>query len=284
MKITCIALDLDRTTLNSQGRLSEKNRQAINSAIDSGIQIVVASGRALRSLPGEILDVKGIRYAVTSNGASVYDLHTGECLKQHKMTAASVEAILHFTEHPDVAYEGFINGKPYGQREYVEDPVRFGSARAAVPYVQRTREPVENIRAFLLEHREDLNSLDVVTGDRALKGKLWEQLNRNVPDIYITSSMPHLLEISHKESGKHSGTRFLLEYLGLSRSGLAAFGDGDNDAELLKFAACGIAVENASAICRAAADWITRSNDQDGVAYAIERILEANEKDVLFVL
>ena len=67
--------------------------------------------------------------------------------------------------------------------------------------------------------------------------------------------------------------RFLLEYLGLNREGLAAFGDGDNDKELLAYARIGIAMENASPECKRAADWIAPSNDRDGVAWGIEKIL-----------
>ena len=79
MRIRCIALDLDRTTLNSEGHLSERNRRAIERAISSGIQIAVASGRSLDSLPGEVLEIPGIRYAITSNGAAVYDLKGKIC-------------------------------------------------------------------------------------------------------------------------------------------------------------------------------------------------------------
>lgn len=276
MKISCIALDLDRTTLNSQGRLSETTKKTIKRAIASGIQIVVASGRALRSLPEELLEIEGIRYAITSNGAAVYDLRTRECLKEYRLTSASVEEILRRTEKLGVAYEAFIDGKPYGQKEYVKDPVRFGATPASVPYVQRTRQPVENIREFILSNKERLNSLDVVVKDEETKEKIWADLKQNVPDLYITSSIIQLLEISYKDCGKHSGARFLLDYLGIPQQELAAFGDGDNDAELLRFAGLGIAVANASPGCQAAADEITLSNDEDGVARAIEKILDGN--------
>ena len=71
MKIKCIALDLDRTTLASDGHLSRENREALEEAIRAGIHVAVASGRSLDSLPEEIMDIPGIRYAITSNGAAV---------------------------------------------------------------------------------------------------------------------------------------------------------------------------------------------------------------------
>lgn len=272
-KVTCIALDLDQTTLNHQGRLSERNRQAIESAIRKGVQIVIASGRAVSALPDDICNINEIRYAITSNGAAVYDLHTKECLKQYKMTGDSIEKILHYTKNLEVAYETFINGQAYGQKEYVEDPVRFGASPMAIPYIQSTRKPVTNIRDFLLDYKEQIESIDVVVKDENLKKKLWKVFEENISDIYVTSSVQQLLEISYQKSGKHSGAAYILEYLGLSREGLAAFGDGDNDAELLKFAEIGIAMENASDACKEAADAVTLSNDADGVAYWIEKLL-----------
>ena len=62
VEITCIALDLDGTTLNPQGRLGRRNREAIKKALDAGIQVVAASGRSLDSLPKDILEIEGIQY------------------------------------------------------------------------------------------------------------------------------------------------------------------------------------------------------------------------------
>ena len=82
------------------------------------------------------------------------------------------------------------------------------------------------------------------------------------------------MEISHREAGKHSGVRFVTELLGLSPEAVAAFGDGDNDADMLAYVGCGIAVANASPACLAAADLVTGHHDEDGVAQGIYQILD----------
>ena len=282
MQIKCIALDLDRTTLNSQGHLSKANRAAIERAVDAGIHVVLASGRALDSLPAEVTDIKGIRYAITSNGAAVYDLRTGKCLRQYKMTRESLNEILKYTVPErvygyfagmEISYEAFIDGRAYAEKRYVDDPVRFGAMPHAVAYIQGTRTPVEDMRAFIREHIEELDCIDLVVKSEELKARLWKTLQENVEDVYITSSVRQLLEISHIDAGKDSGAAFLMKYLGLEREELAAFGDGDNDTGLLKYAGIGFAVANASAACLAAADEIVASNDENGVAQGIERIL-----------
>lgn len=269
--IRCVALDLDGTTLNSQGKLSERTRQAIRAVLERRIHVIVASGRPVSSLPEEVVGIPGIRYAVTSNGAVVRDLETGEILREYKLTPEAAEEILKLTEGMDVAYETFIAGIPYAQASYVADPVRYGAAATAVSYVRRTRKPVEDIRGFIRRHKEELDSIDVVI--REGKEALWKKLETQVEDIYVTSSVPQLLEISYKEAGKASGVRFLLDHLKIAREHLAAFGDGDNDSGMLRLAGVGVAVANAVPGCLAAADRITGSNDEDGVAAELERIL-----------
>ena len=68
----------------------------------------------MSSLPDDICSIQGIRYAITSNGAAVYDLRTKNCLKQYKMTGGSVEKILAYTREEEVAYEAFLDGQAYG--------------------------------------------------------------------------------------------------------------------------------------------------------------------------
>ena len=167
MSIRCIALDLDRTTLNSAGQLSERNRKAMEQAIESGIQIAVASGRSLDSLPAAVLEIPGIRYAITSNGAAVYDLEERTCLRQYKLTAEAVRDILRWTEEADVTFEACIDGKPYAEKDYVEDPVRFGAMPQSIPYIQGTREPVENMRHVILRHAVEMNCIDDVVKSEA---------------------------------------------------------------------------------------------------------------------
>lgn len=283
MEIKCIALDLDRTTLDSQGHLSEENRTAIGRAASAGIHVVVASGRSLDSLPAEITEIPGVRYAITSNGAAVYDLCERKCLRQFKMTPESVEDILRHTEQgrmkieyleeTEISYEAFIDGRAFAESRYVVDPVRFGAMPQAIPYIQSTRRPIEDMRTFIRDHKSELDCIDLVVKSEEMKNKLWKNLRENVSDVYITSSVKQLLEISHRDAGKESGAKFLLEYLGLTREELAAFGDGDNDSGLLKYAGIGFAVANASPECREAADEIVASNDEYGVAQGINKIL-----------
>lgn len=278
MKVKCIALDLDRTTLNSQGGLSSRNKRAIQAAIDRAIHVVVASGRPAEALPAEITEIPGIRYAVVSNGALVWDLRKKERIQEYKLAPESVEQLLAVSAKAasdwgiEVAYEIPVNGAAYAQASYVQDPVRYGARAESIAYIQKTRRPVDDILAFIQEHIRELDCMNIVVGER--KKELWDKILEEVEDIYVTTSVKQLLEITHKDGGKASGMRFLLERLGIEAGQLLAFGDGDNDKELLKMAGLGIAVENAVPGCKEAADEITLSNDDDGVAVVLEQLLD----------
>ena len=274
MDIKCIALDLDRTTLNAQGKLSKANEEAIRKAVAKGIHVCIASGRAFDTLPQDVVSIPGIEYAITSNGAAVYRIQDKQCLRSYVLTEQSVKKILELTKDFPVTYEGFIRGTAYAAKEYIEDTVKFGPTEHAVAYVQSTRHLQDDIVSFLKQHDDELDSMDIVVKDEAQKQKVIEVLKAEVEDIYITSSISQLVEISYKDAGKRSGVKFITEYLGLNPKQVAAFGDADNDIDMLEYAGCGIAMENASNGLLAVADVVTLHHDRDGVAYALKNILK----------
>lgn len=274
MDIKCIALDLDRTTLNAQGKLSKANEEAIRKAVAKGIHVCIASGRAFDTLPQDVVSIPGIEYAITSNGAAVYRIQDKQCLRSYVLTEQSVKKILELTKDFPVTYEGFIRGTAYAAKEYIEDPVKFGATEHAVAYVKSTRHLQDDIVSFLKQHDDELDSMDIVVKDEAQKQKVIEVLKAEVEDIYITSSISQLVEISYKDAGKRSGVKFITEYLGLNPKQVAAFGDADNDIDMLEYAGCGIAMENASNGLLAVADAVTLHHDRDGVSYALKNILK----------
>ncbi len=273
MKIECIALDLDRTTLDGEGHLSKGNRQALLQAMANGIHVIVASGRAFATLPEEIITLPGIEYAVTGNGAAMYHVPTGRCLHRYRLEEEDVAAIMKATQGEPVAYEAFIDGVAYAGREYIENPQAFGATPQAAEYVKKTRHMTEDIHAFIMDHKRELDSMDLIVGNEECIEKIWRLTEQCAENIYITSSIRQLIEIAHRNAGKHSGVKYFMERLGLKREHVAAFGDADNDVDMLSFAGCGIAMENASEKCKAAADYVTKHHKEDGVAYGLREIL-----------
>lgn len=277
MKIKCIVLDLDGTTLDWQGRLSVENRRALLQAIEKGIHIIVASGRAFDTLPADILTLPGIEYAVTGNGAAMYHIATGKCLIRYYLRKEDVQAIMGIVSAGAVTYEAFVEGVAYADREFIENPAVYGATPQALEYVRTTRHVVGNIREFIKEHVAVLDSLDIIVGEEWLKEWVWKRIQYCTKEVYLTSSADRLIEISHQKAGKHSGVQYFMELLNIKREEIAAFGDADNDVEMLRFAGCGIAMENGSEKCKKAADYVTRHHAQDGVAHGMREILQVIE-------
>jgi hypothetical protein len=274
MGIKCIALDLDRTTLNGDGRLSVENKKTLEELIAAGIEVVIASGRVYDTLPEDVVQVEGIHYAVCGNGSMVHRVPNGECIRRCGLSPEALETVLAVTEDEVVTYEGFIDGKAYAAKEYIENPVKYGATPQAVAYVQATRIMRDDIVAFLRENKNRLDSMDVIVRDEVTKRRIWNKLASASDEVYITSSVEQLLEIADKDAGKAAGVRFVAEQLGLRREEVAAFGDADNDIDMLKYAGVGIAVENASPGCKAAADYVTKHHAEDGVTYGVREILK----------
>lgn len=264
-----VALDLDETLLDQDSRLSPGNRSALEAAVKQGVAIAIATGRAFETVPEDILGFPGVRYAICSNGAGVYELSTGKALVRYQLNPAAVARVLSLAEGENLTYEAFINGRAYAQRDYVEDPSGYMTDAATVQYVQASRRPVPDILAFVRQHQAELDSLDLVAGDMTVKKSMMEKLAA-VDGIYVTTSVPRLVEISDMSCGKHRALAFLADYLGIPRERVCAFGNADNDADMLLWAGTGIAVANSSPACLRAADVVTAHYLEDGVAQALK--------------
>lgn len=275
MDVKLIALDLDGTTLTSNGHLTDETKESLMAAMDNGTTVCIASGRAFDSLPEEVLDVPGIEYAITSNGASIYRTKNKELIKAYKLLPESVDLILSMSKkYKKIAFECFINGTAYTSKSYGLDLESVGDNVRSAEYVRRTRHLVDDIEWFIMENRNNLDCMNIIVGESKVRSQIVHEVTNKTSDVYITSASPVMLEFSYKDCGKDSGLRFLSDYLGIDRDLIVAFGDADNDIDMIRFAGAGVAMANACQALKEAADYETLSNDEDGVAYALKNILE----------
>ena len=277
MKIKLIALDLDDTTLGTGGILSEYNRSALIAAIESGMEMVVASGRNYHSLPSCITDIPGIRYAIVSNGAAVYDISKDKCLSRQYLPKSAAELVLGELQKLESCRAEVISDSiAYAPSDYLADPLRFSPPTLSphiVEYLQTTRTPVEDFHTFAYENSHRLDCINLTFTSAASRIQFQETIASLTDELYLTSSIAHLLEISNKNTGKGAGLRTLCEILNIPLSQTAACGNGDNDIDMLKSAHIGAAVENATEDCKAASDVIIERNTENGVGKFIYKII-----------
>ena len=274
MGIRLIAMDLDQTVLNREGKLSETTRRVLEELLEKGICVVPASGRPLAAFPEDVLALKGLEYAIASNGTAIYHLPSDACLARFSLSLQTAEQILGLTKGLPVAHEFYLRGKAWASADYGEHPEKYGAVGKTAEYIRATRSPFEDAGEFVRRHERDLDCMDVVVAQEGLKRKVTEEIVRSCRGIYVTTSDSRLIEVADERAGKHRAMTYLAKRLHIPAEGTAAFGDGDNDAEMLKAAGVGIAMENATALCREAADYVTLSHEKDGGAGGIRKILE----------
>lgn len=271
MKYTCIAADLDGTLLDSGKKVSDRTRRILSSLEKSGISFLPATGRPFFAIGQDVLSLPGVRYAVVSNGVAVYDAAAQKPVYALHLPDAFVPRLLDAMKGEDVAYECMYAGRAYLAADIYARLSKLHPNEAAARYFHDTRTPVEDLESFMRAHAGQLEAVDIRL-DPQRRDALRARIEAECPPVYITASEPGRLEISHADSGKHRGIEKACAFLGVDAANLIAFGDNDNDVEMLTHAALGIAVENATPLCKAAAAGVCPSNDEDGVARALAQI------------
>lgn len=270
--IRMVALDLDGTTFNSAGDISERNTAAIEEAAANGVHVVISTGRSFRSLPDHIKNVKGIEYAITSNGAQVNRVENGEAVYKDCLDRNAVKEIARLKEETCADIEVFIQGQAYVDESYYNDVRDNGCAYRNASYVLWSRKPVPDVSSLMLEHDEEIENVNFVYETLEMLEAARPKVNA-IKNATITSSFPNNLEVGGPNTSKRTALIWLMEELGIVPDELMCCGDAPNDIKMAELAGIGVAVANAWGGLKDHADYITESNDDDGVGIAIEKFV-----------
>ena len=240
-----IACDMDETALTSDLRLTEPTISAMEKALSAGKHVVFTTGRSYRLTKPYADMVRGMRYALIGTGATGLDLSDEKTLFRHDIDDETIKWILAASAGYDVLPLIFI------YRRFL-DPVDN-----PFPVFMENPQPVEKILLLFTNSMEK----DMVYGEI-----------QNLP-VSFTSISDYSLEINANGVSKARGLKLLCGYLGISLSECIAVGDAQNDMELIRSAGLGLAVANSQKELLDIADGVVPSNDEDGVAAAIEQYL-----------
>lgn len=272
MSIKIIAMDMDGTTLNNAGRISDYTLSVLKEAKACGIKLVVATGRSYHSRPEEVDRVGVFDYMLASNGAMIYNLSTKKSIYENYVKPSNVRYAIDYCIENGYEMEAFIDGQAYMPRKDFDDLVSGGEKYRNIDYVKSTRKPLDNFYKYVLKNDDRVENINVIIKDLSLKPMVTEQL-LGLPKATITSSVKNNVEIEGENVSKAEGLKILLGKLGLKRSQLMCFGDASNDICMIEYAGVGVAVGNAWDDVKDAADLIADTNENDGVAKMIERIV-----------
>lgn len=275
--ISLIALDLDGTTL-VRGRITPRTRRALEEAARRGIHVVVATGRAWCSLPKDLFQVQGLEYVVTSNGAMITEISSGEILYENCVDPEPMETVAALLrENRRFPVEVFTKGKAYIGRDVFEEVRDHGLSYMSRNYILRTRQPVDDIYGFLEENIQAVENINILFEFFEDKEEMKVVLEQ-IPNITVTSSVPHNLEIGGATTSKATGLKALCDIIGADLGNAMACGDSPNDMDMLEEAGLGIAMGNSEPEILAMADYVAPSCDEEGVAFAVEKFALGMER------
>ncbi len=276
-----MAFDLDGTLLDDKKKLPEENRQALIEAAARGMILVPATGRILRGIPEAIKDLPFIRYYIVSNGAAVVDTREGKTLYQADVPLELALRAYDYMDTLPVIYDCYQDEIGWMSREmYERCAPYFAYEPGILDLVNRLRIRVEDFKGTLREKGRPLQKLQMyfLPEDEEERQRQLKRIPELFPDLVATSSTSNNIELNHADANKGKAMLALAQVLGVAREETLAFGDGSNDSSMLRAAGWGVAMANSTPDVKDAADEVTMSNNDAGVAKALRRILATEEK------
>ena len=271
-EISLVATDLDGTLLLQNKHISKRTYDVLKKANENGVHVVIATGRSFSALPESIFKIDGMRYVVTSNGANIIDLKDNEVIYKNCIDAAQIPKIIDFLKGRPYILEVFTGGKAYmSKSDYDKFRSRTIDFRP-IEYVLQTRIPIDDIFEFTQKNCSSIENININFDSLSDKPKAYEELLK-FDNITVTTSFDFNLEIGGNTTSKGDALNFLTKMLGLTSKNVLSIGDNPNDSSMLDFAKIAVAVENAHEDIIKLADHITSSNDEDGVAKAVEKFV-----------
>ena len=294
--IRLVALDLDGTLLDSQSQISPRTRQAIADAVGRGIIVLPCTGRPLANLPPVVTQLTGIRYAITSNGAAVWDLgadpmgavYSRYCNAAEHTTSEPTalircpmpvelarEVFALYMEYPG-ALSIFSDGRTYRDLVSME---RFGKRFARRTGSTEARQPndgrftvVRDLTEWMSRHAHEVEKFCMFF-DTPEQAQAALPRFRALPGTEVVQGAADNIEVTARGVDKGTALLALADMLGIPREATAAIGDSENDRAMLARAGVAAVMANALPEIRALGDIVsTRDNDHDGVAELFERL------------
>ncbi|MBR5320263.1 MAG: HAD family phosphatase [Clostridia bacterium] len=275
MAIKLIVTDLDGTFLNSNHiTIPKENIEAFEKAHKMGVKVAIASGRTKILTDYLVEQLPFLDYLVTSNGAVTYDLHTGKVVCSTLMSNLQSVEIFNILKDYNLIYEIYFNGNCYMNN----DSYAMFDKEHVSPHIHDLLKdfikPVSSLEALIDgQGIEKLNILSL-SGEERLE--IEEKVNKSC-DVAFASSFPIVkgvngnLEMTDKNATKGFAVKGLCDALGFSSENVMCFGDGENDCSMLDFADYSFAMANGTDLVKSTAKFITDTNDNAGVAKAINK-------------
>ena len=275
--VKLIALDLDGTLFNREGIITPGVKAELNRAAAQGVKIVISTGRPFNGLPFEQIKDTAIEYALTTNGASVYKIEGKECLFEDAMSIETVMPILDWILAREIHIDIYMDGVGFTPIRCRENIGRLDVPESLRKYMIATRTTVEDLKSYVRDcgkriQKINLNFYPQPDGTFLHREETLQFLKANAATTVVCGGFNNF-EISKAGVTKREGLAFLANYLGTDLEHTMAMGDSENDYSMINAAGIGVAMGNASDDIKAIANYITTTNEEDGVGEAIKKFI-----------
>ncbi|UCZ55052.1 Cof-type HAD-IIB family hydrolase [Bacillus shivajii] len=263
MSYKLLALDVDGTLLNQSGKLTTKTIEAVKKAYDSGIHVVISTGRSLdQTRP--ILDELGIEGIIVShNGATTLKTDTKEIIHEFSYDIKELTEIIEYCRRKDIHFYVCTAHNLYVERMDDYQTKLFKKYNLVHTMHDNVLSINEKVAKFTVDDQQRVDG--------------WREINI---ENLRKSSDGFFQDIVHPQAHKASALEQVLRKLGVGKLEMIAIGDYYNDLEMIEYAGLGIAMGNAPDDFKEKADAVTSSNDEDGVYHALEKYLFSNKSEV----
>lgn len=270
MNYQMLVLDLDGTLTNSRKEITEPTRRALIEIQEAGKRIVLASGRPVNGIVPLAKKLELARfggYMLSFNGARITQCSTGQIVYNRTLPPEVIGPIYEIAKTWSgldiLTYDGdrILSGLAVNQYTEKESAINKMELLSVNDFVSRLTFPVNKL---------------LITGDPSVLEELMPVLQKKFRKLLnIYRSEPFFLEIMPQNIDKANSLQKLLNSIGLTADSMICCGDGFNDISMIEYAGLGVAMENAQPIVKESADYITRSNDDDGILHVINTFLRS---------
>lgn len=274
--IRLIVSDVDGTLVKDDKSISQETVSAVQASIDSGIRVVVATGRAWNEVQSVVKAIPALQYYICANGALVMDVHKGEPIFHENLSKNHMNALLDTLLPLGVLTEAYVMGTIYAQlgptlslQELLHDNIYHE--------VLATRTFVDDLRNTLNTLDEGPEKIQTFYGTNAIYSEILERLPG--ADWYVPiPSAEGNIEFIQPHLSKGHAVASISEQFGIQKASIMCVGDSNNDISMLSYCEHAVAMGNANDQVKTIANYITHTNDDDGLAYAIRSAMAYNKQ------
>lgn len=286
-----VAIDLDGTMLNSFGAVTENTIKTIKKVIESGADVVIASGRPIDSIKAIAKEIGSEKYFIAGNGALIYDIKKNQVIYEKYLSKQKVLEIIKICEENSIFYNVYTNktilatALKYNVLYYYKENLKKEEEKKTnIHIVNDMYEYVKNMQEekflkiticdnnktvfnSIIRKVKSINEIEVLDVSH-MSRKTIKQGTEEIPIEY------YYTEISLADVDKWNAIKFLIEKLGIKKDEVMAIGDNINDKKMIENSGLGIVMKGSTPIVTCVADDIAEGNNDDGVAKILQKYYE----------